>query len=196
MNKIIALTLSLGVFMLIASCSGSTNSNSSSAPIDPNDNPTEAYKRLYAAVKAKDATAIKAAVSTKTHGLAEMLAGRQKVTVDEVYKNGFTGTTFADSLPEIRDQRVKDNMGAIEVWNAKNNIWEDLPFIREDSGWKLAVGDVIANSYRSPGKGRDELEREAANVMAGNKVREIKVPAISNVNANALPVGPPPPVKK
>jgi hypothetical protein len=191
MYKILALTLTLGVFMLIASCGGGASNSNSSAQVDPNDNPTEAYKRLYTAVKAKDATAIKGAVSTKTHGLAEMLASKQKVAVDEVYKNGFTGTTFADTLPEIRDQRVKDNMGAVEVWNAKDKQWEDLPFIREESGWKLAVGDMMANSYRSPGKGRDAIEREAANVMAGNNIREVKP---TNVNSGSVP--PMPPVKK
>lgn len=195
MNKIIALTVSLFCFMLIASCSGpATTSNKAETPVDPNDNPTEAYKRLFAAVKTKDANAIKATVSTKTHGLAEMLAARQKVAVEEVYKNGFTGTTFADTVPEIRDQRIKDNMGALEVWNAKESRWEDLPFIREDSGWKLAVGDLFANTYRSPGKGRDAIEREATNVMSGNSFKEVKPPG--NINGMTAPGVQTPPTKK
>lgn len=188
MNKIIALTISLFCFMLIASCSGpATNSNGAANVADPNDNPIEAYKRLFAAVKAKDANAIKNSVSEKTQGLAETLAARQKKSVDEVYANGFTATTFADSLPEIRDLRVKDDMGAIEVWNSKDQRWEDLPFIREPSGWKLAVGDLFANTYRTPGRGRDAIEREAANVMNGNQTKVVNAPmnAPANINANS-----------
>lgn len=185
MYKIIALTLSLGVFMLMASCGGgATNSNSGETPVDPNDNPIEAYKRLFTAVKAKDANAIKNSVSVKTQGLAETLAARQKKSVEEIYANGFTATTFSDSLPEIRDQRVKDDMGAIEVWNSKDKTWEDLPFIREPSGWRLAVGDLFANTFRSPGRGRDSIEREAANVMNGNKMKVVNVPMNAPVNTN------------
>lgn len=185
MKKVIALSITLGLLMIIVACGDGTQSNSST-PVDPNDNPTEAYKRLYTAVKANDPAAIKNAVSEKTHGLAESLAARQKKTVEEVYKNGFTATTFAESLPEIRDQRIKDNMGAVEVWNSKDSKWEDLPFIREASGWKLAIGDVFANTYKSPGRGRDMIEREAANAISGNQMAPVPMPMNgSNPNANS-----------
>ncbi len=77
-----------------------------------------------------------------------------------------TATTMTDSLPNIRDERIADDMGAIEVWNTKDSRWEDLPFILEDGGWKLAVGDQWAGTFKSPGKGRDLVEREAANALA------------------------------
>lgn len=82
-------------------------------------------------------------------------------------------------------------MGALEVWNSTDKKWEDLPFVREESGWKLAIGDVFANTYRSPGKGRDMIEKEAANAMSGNN--GMKRVEISNVNAN-FKSGPRPPV--
>jgi hypothetical protein len=133
-------------------------------------------------VKAKDTEAIKAVMSTKTHALAEMQAQRTKQTLAQVYENGFTGTTFSPTLPEIRDERINGDMGALEVYSTKDSRWEDLPFIKEDGTWKLAFGDAWNGSYKSPGKGRDQKEKEAANAMspANNMIR-------ANVNTNAKP---------
>jgi cyclophilin family peptidyl-prolyl cis-trans isomerase/HEAT repeat protein len=128
------------------------------------DSPTEAYRRLYAAVKSKDTDAIKSSMTRNTIEFGAMAAARSKKPVEQVYENGFTATTFSDSLSTIRDDRVKDNMGAVEVWNSKESKWEDLPFILEDGVWKLAIGELFANTYKSPGRGRDSLEREAGTV--------------------------------
>ena len=127
---------------------------------------TEAYKNLFAAVKAKDTEAIKRNLTKKTIDLGAMQSARAGTPIETVYANGFTETTFASSLPPIRDERIDGNMGAIEVWNSKNSSWEDLAFIKEDGAWRLAVGDIFSGGYKQPGKGRDEREREAANVMA------------------------------
>ncbi len=169
MRNVIFCTILLAVIALFATCASEGTGGGSS--------PTEAYKNLFAAVKAKDTEAIKANLSKKTHGLAEMQSGRSGTSIEDVYANGFTETTFASSLPTIRDERVDGNMGAIEVWNTKKSTWEDLPFILEDGSWKLAVGDIFAGNYRSPGKGRAEIEEEAANVM--------KAPKTGAVNTNS-----------
>ncbi|MCU0239115.1 MAG: hypothetical protein MUC29_06710, partial [Pyrinomonadaceae bacterium] len=135
--------------------------------------PTEAYKFLYEAVKAKNTEAIKSMMTKATIGFAEGQAQMQKVDVAKVFANGFTATTFSDTLPEIRDERIKDNMAALEVKNVKENKWEDLPFILEDGGWKLAVGETFAGSYKSPGAGQAYREREAANTATGNNMIKI-----------------------
>jgi hypothetical protein len=143
--------------------------------------PTEAYKQLYAAVKAKDTEAIKRNLTKKTLELGAMQSSRSGNPIEKVYENGFTGTTFSPSLPSIRDERIKDNMGAVEVWNSEKSTWEDLPFMIEDGVWKLAVGEMFAGSYKSPGKGRDEKEKEAANVLSNS------MPPTYNANANTKP---------
>lgn len=159
--------------------------------------PTDAYKKLYEAVKAKDTEAIKSNLTKKTHDLAKLQSDRSGTPIERVYENGFSETTFSTTLPTIRDERINGNMGAVEVWNAQKSIWEDLPFMIEDGTWKLAIGDTFAGIYKSPGKGRGEIEKEAANAMAPQS------PAI-NMNANAnrstprvieVP-GPPPPPKQ
>jgi hypothetical protein len=147
------------------------------------DSPTEAYKGLFAAVKSKDTEAIKKWMSKSTLGFAESVSKQQNNPIEKVFENGFTGTTFAASLPEIRDERVKDNMGAIEVWNSKAQKWEDLPFIKEEDGWKLAVGDLFAGTYLKPEPGQSQKDAEEANKMSNNV---IQAPGM-NANMNAMP---------
>lgn len=67
---------------------------------------------------------------------------------------------------------------------------EDLPFVRESDGWKLAIGELFSGTYKSPGKGKSVIDQEAINAMSGNKsVQNGQMPA--NLNnppaANARP---------
>jgi hypothetical protein len=168
-------------------CNKVDSSNASTS----NDSPTEAYKRLFNAVKSKDTEDIKKQLSQKTQGLAASSAARQNKPIDEVYENGFTATTFSPNLPEIRDERVSGNMGALEVYNSKDRRWEDLPFVFEDGQWKLAFGDIFANTYKSPGKGRAQKEAEAANA-AGNNMTVIHPNVnVPGMTTNSAPSGAP-----
>jgi hypothetical protein len=132
-------------------------------PISTNDSPTEAYKRLYAAVKSRDTDAIKKEMSQKTIEFGLMAAGRNKTPVNKVYENGFTATTFGSALPNMRDERINGDLGAVEVWNSKESKWEDLPFVREDGRWKLAVGELFDGTSRSPRSGSDLPEKGTGN---------------------------------
>jgi len=154
----LAALMSAGValFAFTASCG-----SSSTSPVA--DTPTEAYKRLYNAVKAKNIDEIKKSMTKTSLEFAEMAAQRQNKTLENVLENGFTATTFSPSMPEIRDERVKGVFGSVEVWNSKDSVWEDLPFVFEDGSFKLAVGELFKGSFQTPGKGRDRLEKEAAN---------------------------------
>ncbi len=171
MRKFAIPSLFFAVAMLLAACGGNSQnnqntSNTNSASTSTTDTPTDAYKRLYAAVKAKNTDAIKNEMTKGTQDFAISASQMQKKPIEQVFENGFTATTFSPSLPEIRDQRIAGNMGAIEVWNSKESTWEDLPYILENGKWKLAIGELFAGTYKSPGKGRAALEREASNSMA------------------------------
>jgi hypothetical protein len=168
MFRLLILIVALSLLAICFACTGATGSHS----------PTEAYKQLYAAVKSKDIEAVKKHLTKKTIEFGAMAAARNNTQPEKIYENGFTSTTFSSELPTIRDERIKENMGAIEVWNSEKNIWEDLPFINEDGAWKLAIGELFSGSFTSPGKGRDEREKEAANVMAD------PVAPASNTNGN------------
>ena len=154
------------------------------------DSPTEAYKRLYTAVKSKNTDSIKKEMTKKSLDFAQSVAARQNTPIEKVFENGFTATTFADSLPQYRDERVNGDMGAVEVYNSKDHRWEDLPFIKEDGVWKFAVGDLFAGTYNSPGKGLAQKEQEAANAVSNNI---IQTSPNTNVNMNSIkPIVPKP----
>lgn len=176
-QKIIALGLFSVISLLSFACGSSTAPKVGGA-----QSPTEAYKMLYTAVKNKNMDEIKKMVSGNTQTLAEFQASRSNQPIEKVYANGFTETTLQASLPQIRDERVQDNYGAVEVWNEKSRTWEDLPFIKEDDGWKLAVGDIFKGNYQSPGKSQSFREREAANLSDPSR-QAIQQP---NVNMNAV----------
>ena len=171
MRRILALSFFLTIVGIGLACTDAATGGGSS--------PTEAYKRLYAAVKSKDTEAIKRNLTKKTIEFGEMAAGRSGTAIERVYENGFTESTFAPTLPTIRDERINGNMGAIEVWSAEKSTWEDLPFIVEDGVWKLAVGELFSGVFKSPGKARGEIEKEAANAMLPPPM-----PPAANANAN------------
>ncbi len=172
MKKVLITIISLIFALAIVSCSdqqAKQDANSGSQPTAPVNvgnaqTPTDAYIMLYTAVKAKQTDAIKKMMSQRSIAFAEGVAGQSKKPVEQVYENGFTATTFAPQMPQMRDERVKDDMGALEVWNEKDKKWEDLPFVKEADGWKLAIGDIFAGTFKSPGKGQAAIEEEASNV--------------------------------
>ncbi len=157
MQRIFLLFLVLSIIVTCFACGGSTGI--------AGDTPTEAYKRLFSAVKSKNIEDIKKQLTKKTIDFGLSASQKNNTPLEKVYENGFTATTFSETLPTIRDERVNGDMGAVEVWNSKESKWEDLAFIKEDGAWKLAIGDVFASTYKSPGKGRDQREKEAANAI-------------------------------
>ncbi len=144
---------------------------------------TDAYTQLYNAVKSKDTEKIKATMSKSTIGFAEGVSKQQNKPIEEVFSNGFTATTFAEKLPEIRDERIKDNYGKVEVYNEKDKRWEDLAFVKEDGTWKLAVGDLFAGTFQNPGKSQAQLQTENSNTGG-------LIPYQGNINGN-IPSGKP-----
>ncbi len=172
-------------------CGDGSNNTAGSGPQKIDDTLEAAYTRLYDAVKKKDTAAIGEEMSQETLKFAAGASARMKKPVEEVLANGFTATTFSDTIPEMRDPRIKDNFGAIEVWNAKDQVWEDVLFVGERGKWKLAYGDAFSNKFKSPGKGQAMRDREAANAAgatpnapnAGNNSN-------SNTNVKAVEVEP------
>ena len=183
----------LFAFILTAACGNKQAAGNGNSAAGSNgqsvqttsDTPTEAYKRLYSAVKSKNTEAIKKELTKQTVSFGESVAGRQNSAPEKIFENGFTATTFSESMPEIRDERVSGNMGAVEVYNSKESKWEDLPFILEDGQWKLAIGEMFAGSYKQPGKGRAQKEADAANAAGTNRATIIKPNVGPGVNPNA-----------
>jgi len=153
-------------------------------PVGNAQSPSEAFKMLFAAVKSQDSAKIKSMLSKGTMGLGEMASGQQKKPIEEVIKNGFTETTFNENYPQMRDERIKDQFGAIEVWNETRKQWDDIPFIWEDGSWKLAVGDAFGGKWKSPGKGQTVIEQENANANNPNLMMQQIPTSNSNISGN------------
>jgi hypothetical protein len=102
-------------------------------------------------------------MSKSSLGFAQFNANNQKITFEKSLENGLVAPVLSPTITEIRDERIKDNFGAIEVYNAQTKAFEDLPFVLEDGSWKVAVGDIFQDTYKSPGKGRTQIERDATN---------------------------------
>lgn len=181
------LTALLGIILACQPGATGNNSNGTGGTTAvTNGSPTEAYKQLYAAVKSKDVEKIKAVMSKSTLGFAQMVAARQNSPIEKVFENGFTATTFAESLPEIRDERIKGEYGAVEVWNEKDKRWEDLGFVYEEGAWKFAMGEMFGGKFQSPGTGRATKEQEAANALSGNNMINALPSNVNNSNVKMI----------
>lgn len=180
-QKIIALSFVITFALLAFSCQPAAQ-QIGNAPT-----PTEAYKMLFAAVKSKDTEKIKKMMSKDSMIFAEGASKQQNKPLEKVLENGFYASTFSATLPQMRDERVKDNFGAVEVWNEKERVWEDTAFIKEEDGWKIAVGDIFKGTYQIPDKSQTIREKEAAN--AANPSNMMAPSNLNtNVNFNQVPI--------
>ncbi|MDH3492697.1 MAG: hypothetical protein OEM82_04040 [Acidobacteriota bacterium] len=179
LHKLILLSFLAVAGLYIASCANETSTAGKAKT------PTEAYEQLFNAVKSKNTENIKRVMSKATLSFAEGVAGQQKKEVSKVLENGFHRSTMTDKLPPMRDERVKDKWGAVEVYIQKESKWEDVRFVMEDGGWKLAIGETWNGSYKSPGKSRSIRERENANA-AGNG--DLVPYGNGNLNTNVKPI--------
>ncbi len=186
MRNIISLAILFVVISSIIACSDS-------GPNIQSGSPMEAYQNLFKAVKSKDTEAIKATMTKATQGFVATAAKQNGKQESEVYANGLTATTMSDKMPEMRDERIKDDFAGVEVWNSRDKRWEDLPFAKEDGQWKLAVGELFSGTFVSPGAGRAKKEAEAANIANGNSMIRIDPKSNSNVDNSIVET---PPVNK
>ncbi len=141
--------------------------------------PIATYTRLFNSVKAKDSEAIKREMSDTTLKFAESIAKQRKQNVYQILKNGFYASTITKKLPKMRDERIKDKYAALEVWVTKERKWEDVYFVFEDDDWKIAVGDMFAGTFKSPGMSK--LVR--AKTINSNRVRKntFRIPSVDDL---------------
>jgi hypothetical protein len=172
-RNIVKILFAIAGFAFFTACQSSASKSSEGGAT-----PTEAYKSLFAAVKSKNTEAIKSNLSKTTIEFADGIAGMQKKTPEEMYKNGLIPSTLSETLPPLRNERVKGNMGAIEA-RTPDGTWEDVPFMMEDGRWKLAWGEQFKGTYQKPAPSQAETE-------ANNNVPQM-LPGTDLSNTNALP---------
>lgn len=141
--------------------------------------PTEAYVMLYNAVRSKNTEAIRNMMSRASLKFVEGVAAQRKKPVAEILENGLYASTINPEMPEVRDERIRDGKyGAVEVFVKKSGQWEQAYFIKEDGGWKVAVGDLFAGTFKQPEPSQAQKQAQASNKM---------IPYRPNINGTAPP---------
>ncbi len=149
--------------------SGGECSEGGGEPAAAINSPIEAYSFLFEAVKKGDADAVKKVSSKATRELAQFMSNSYKKSCYDSYKNGFTETTMQETMPETRDLRIDGDVAAMEVKHSSGK-WENVPFVKEGNGWKLAIGDLFFGKIKSPGKPLSVIEQENANARGLNNI--------------------------
>lgn len=170
--------------------------------------PTEAYVMLYNAVRSKNTDAIRNMMSRASLKFVEGVAAQRNKPVAEILENGLYASTINPDMPEVRDERIKDGKyGAVEVFVKKSGQWEQAYFIKEDGGWKVAVGDLFAGTFKQPEPSKAQREAQASNKMIpyspninGTSPSGNQNPAGANAKVKTIEVepanrGPAPPAK-
>lgn len=164
-QKIIALSFVIAFALLIFSCGEQSRQQTGVA-----QSPTEAYKMLFAAVKSKDTEKIRQIMSKNSLTFAEGASKQQNKPIEKVLENGFYASTFSAALPRMRDERIKDSFGAVEVWNEKERIWEDVAVVREaDVSFQFTGGDKAKFLEIAKGISGLEVNDGGSSVQGGVK---------------------------
>ncbi|MDT4954961.1 MAG: hypothetical protein QOJ02_3099 [Acidobacteriota bacterium] len=140
-RKILALVVALTSLALAAAACGSKAGAS----------PTATAKAFYDAVKAKDATAIKATMSKSSLDMMEKFAKAENKSLDEMLKE--PNSSKQPPAFESQNESITGDTASIEVKD-ENGKWEKLPFVKEDGAWKIALDKAMQSgmSGNEPGK--------------------------------------------
>jgi hypothetical protein len=99
------------------------------------DTPIESFKAYILAVKQKDTTRMKNLLSADSIKMHEQEAKAQNVTLDDIVKRE-TLFTEGQKTVEFRNEKIEGEKATLEVKNSFGS-WEIVPFVREDSEWKI-----------------------------------------------------------
>ncbi len=97
--------------------------------------PLETFKTYTKAIRQKDTATMKLLLSDATMKMHEQEAKAQGVSVDEIVKRE---TLFAENQKsvEYRDEKINGEKATLQVKDSFGS-WETVPFVREDSVWKI-----------------------------------------------------------
>ena len=97
--------------------------------------PVETFKAYVKALKQKDITRMKLLLSSDSIKMHEQEAKVQNVALDDIVKRE-TLFNEGQKVVEFRNEKIEGEKATLEVKNSFGT-WETIPFIREDSEWKI-----------------------------------------------------------
>ncbi|MEO6655653.1 MAG: hypothetical protein ABIO36_06180 [Pyrinomonadaceae bacterium] len=120
--------------------------------------PLETFKTYTKAIKQKDYTTMKLLLSDATIKMHEKEAKAQGVTVDDIVKRE---TLFSQSQTsvEYRNEKIEGEKATLQVKNSYGT-WETVPFVREESVWKIdkqGYADEMIKDVEDSERKLDEL---------------------------------------
>lgn len=145
--------------------SGDTAGSSSTTPdgseADPstgvNATPKDALAAFVEAVKQKDEKGLKSVLSEKTNKLIDLQAKVSGKGMMEL----FDSEAFEDisKMPETRNEKIDGDKATLEAKDPDGDDWDEMPFVRENGSWKIALLDAEYD------KDYEKMAKEAEKMM-------------------------------
>lgn len=119
-----------------------------SLPETPNASmsPTETLMAFNRATESKDAKRIKTFLSKGSMQMIEKSAKEQNKTVDQLLTDG--EDAVEDEKPSIRNQKIIGDTATVEVKNQVLGNYDEMPFVKEDGIWKIALDKFMEDMMR------------------------------------------------
>jgi hypothetical protein len=136
---------------------------------DKDRTPSDTFKEYIKASKKKDTTAMKILLSSATMKMHEQEAKAQNTTVDDIVKRE-TLVAPTQTNVDYRNEVINGDKASIQFKNAYGN-WETLPFVREDSQWKIdkaGYADQVIQQMDESNRKIDEKINNSANIPTPN----------------------------
>ena len=96
--------------------------------------PLETLKAFSVAAKNKDFKTAKKLMTKASLEQRVVFAKIRKMTVDQFFM--IDGLPFK-TMPEFRNEKIGEEKATVEIRNKFLNIWDELPFVKEEGVWKL-----------------------------------------------------------
>jgi hypothetical protein len=146
--------------------------------------PTTTLKAFYEATQKKDAEAIKKTLSKGTLEMLEGFAKAQGKSLDESLKSGLASDTSSGKMPETRNEKIDGDKATLEVKNDKTGQWESVPFVKEDSDWKIAFDQMFRDAFKNMGNTNTNSGGSSTGNSAGTAPGNANATANENSNSN------------
>ncbi|MDT4896630.1 MAG: hypothetical protein QOH25_1707 [Acidobacteriota bacterium] len=120
--------------------------------------PTATAKAFTEAVKSKDVQGMKNSMSKGSLAVMESFAKMDKKSLDEFLKE--PNSSPPPATFESRNEKITGDTATLEVKDEKGK-WEEIPFVKEDGQWKIAIDKAMQ-------KGMSEMPEGGPAVNPGN----------------------------
>lgn len=106
------------------------------------NSPTQIFNAQNEARKRKDAATMKQNLSRASLALIEETAKRENMSVDDWLTIEEEGGDQVDNF-QTRNEKINGDTATIEI-SADGEDWGEMPFVKEDGRWKIAMDKYVA----------------------------------------------------